>query len=402
MLAVEAAQDKILDQIDGTLPSEIVSLGASLGRVLADDLRAATDEPRVAMSAMDGYAVRVSDVGDAALPVVMECVAGKASAVALPPQAVARIFTGAPLPAGADAVIMQEEASRDGDQVRFVSRPRVGQHVRQIGEELRAGELVIARGTRLDAAAYGAVIAQGAPSIAVVRRPRVVVFSTGDELREPGEARAPHELFDSNRPTIAAWCRALGCDATELPAVGDDRARTVERLAEVADADLVISTGGVSVGDHDHVKSALDDAGFTTLFWKVAMKPGKPVVVARRAQQLYFGLPGNPVSAQVGFHLFVRPAIAKLLGRAPFGEMPKLSARLHEAITIKGDRRQFVRARVSVESSGELVVAPLLRQSSAALVTMIACNALIDIDPGRSLAAGELVTARLVGALGSP
>lgn len=400
MLAVEAAQDKILDQIVGALPSEIVSLGASLGRVLAADLRAATDEPRVAMSAMDGYAVRTSDVGDAALPVVMECVAGKAAVGALPPVGVARIFTGAPLPAGADAVIMQEEASRDGDHVRFAARPRVGQHVRQIGEELRTGELVIARGTRLDPAAYGAVIAQGAHSIAVVRRPRVVVFSTGDELREPGEARAPHELYDSNRPTIAAWCRALGCDATELPAVGDDRARTIARLAEVADADLVISTGGVSVGDHDHVKSALDDAGFTTLFWKVAMKPGKPVVVARRAQQLYFGLPGNPVSAQVGFHLFVRPAIGKLLGRAPFGETPKLTARLQEAITIKGDRRQFVRARVSVESSGELVIAPLARQSSAALVTMIACNALIDIDPGRSLAAGDLVTARLIGALG--
>ncbi len=402
MLAVEAAQAKILDQIVEALPSETVAFGDAHGRVLAAEVIAPGDEPRVAMAAMDGYAVRAADVGDASVSLVVafEVAAGRAADRPLPDGAVARIFTGAPVPPGADSVIMQEEATRDGDLVRFSLAPRPGQHVRQIGEELRAGEVIVAANTTLAAGAVGAIASLGATTLAVRRQPRVAIFSTGEELRGPGEPRASHELYDSNRPTLAALCREHGAAATALPPVGDDLAATVARLHALVDHDCIVSTGGVSVGDHDHVRAALDAAGFATLFWKVDMKPGKPLVVATRGAQLYFGLPGNPVSAQVSYHLFVRPALRKLLGLPPFGDVPRIVARLTAPAVAKQDpRRHHVRAHATVTPEGEVVLTPLAAQGSAALVTMATCNALVIVAGGTRYEAGDRAPALLIGAL---
>lgn len=359
------------------LPAEPVPLARARGRVLAADVIATRALPGFDNSAMDGYAVRAADL-PGTLPVVGTAAAG-GDTQPVPAGAAARIFTGAPVPPGLDTVVMQEDATRAGDLVTLPAA-RVGDHVRRRGEDVAPGDRVLTAGTRLTAWHLGLLAALGHATVLVARAPRVAVIATGDELVDVTAEPGPGQLVDSSAHALIGLVEEAGGTATHLGIAKDDLASLVALLAAAADHDVLITTGGVSVGDRDHVRPALAAAGIELALYKVAMKPGKPFAFGVRAgatAQPVFGLPGNPVSTIVGFELFVRPALLAMQG-ATIVERPRVPVVLEGGYTKQAGRAHFLRATVTRDGA-TLRAVPHPRQGSAMLSSLVGCNALVEL-----------------------
>lgn len=394
MQSLEDARARILAALPPPA-AETVSIPDAAGRLLHSPVTANVDLPAFDNSAMDGYALRSADVADAAvtrpvvLPVVGEVPAGRAFQQEIAPGQCVRIFTGSPMPAGADAVVMQEDTERDGDTVRILDRARPFENVRLRGEDVKTGTTIGAAGQRVSSGMLNLFAAAGVAEVTVSRRPVIALLATGDELREPGEPLQPGQIYESNRVMLAELVRQTGAQARIVPIVADTLEATRNALREaVEQCDAVITTGGVSVGDHDHVKAAFESLGGALDFWKVAIKPGKPFVFGRLEQRFLFGLPGNPVSAFVTWLLLVRPALLHWQGAGETG-LPAQPVTLRESLANRGDRRHFMRVRVDAEGVAESAGV----QGSHVLHSLARANALIDVPPATTLAAESRVTA---------
>lgn len=357
------------------LGSEVVPLLDAGGRVLAADVIAPWDLPAWDNSAMDGYAVRTSDCpGPTALEVAGCLPAGGVPSQALPPSAAFTILTGAPLPPGADAVVPFEEAERSGSQVRIPGPVRAGSHVRRKGEDVRAGEVLLPAGTVLGPADVGALASFSKASVPVIRRARVAILSTGDELVEPGEPLAPGKIHNSNAYALAAAVQEIGAAPVLLGIAPDDRAALRGLLAEGLGADALVTSAGVSMGDRDLVREVLDELGAEPLFWKVDVKPGRPTAFAVRGRTPIFSLPGNPVSTQLMFEVFARPALLKMMGhRALF--RPEVSALVREDVPKKPGRVTFLRVRLE-RRGGELLASLAGKQETGIVKTSLRADGL--------------------------
>lgn len=393
MLSVQAARDLVLADV-AVLPPEEVTVAEALGRVLAGDLHAVADVPGFANSAMDGYAVRSGPAGRT-MTIVGEARAGAPAAVAAGPGDAVRISTGAAMPEGADAVVPVERAHETGDGVLLEAAAEPGANVRSAGEDMRAGEVALPAGTELGAAELGVAVAAGAATLACARRPRVEVVCTGDELRGPGEPLGPGEIHNSNLVTLAALARRAGAAPVGTTRVGDDRAATESVLgAALRRADVLVVSGGVSVGPHDHVKPALAALGVQERFWRVALRPGKPTWFGRHEDRLVFGLPGNPVSAMVTFLLFARPALRALQGASP--EAVRERAVLAEAVPRNPAREEAVRVRLERGDAAPRA-RPTGPQGSHVLRSMLGADGLALVPAGTGpLPAGSAVDVELI------
>jgi molybdopterin molybdotransferase len=413
-IAVEEARRLVLDGI-APLPPETVTVPDALGRVLAVPVTAGRTLPPADCSAMDGYALRAADLAGATraapreLALAFEVAAGAAAPRPLRPGEAARIFTGAPLPEGADSIVMQEDTEASGARVRFFAAPAQGEHVRAAGEDVRAGETVLEAGTRLGAAQLGLLASLGRSFVPVHRRPRVAILSGGDELVEPDQDAAGGRIVASNAWSLAAQCAEAGALATNL-GIARDTEQDLERLLRAGLAsDVLLSSAGVSVGDHDHVRPVLEKLGCRLVFWGVEMKPGYPFTFGRfdegpRARSagtgagpLVFGLPGNPVSALVSFEQFVRPALLRLAGRRTLTR-PLLRVQLGETLRKKAGRLHFV--RVTLAREGERFVARSTgNQSSGVLRSMALAQGLLVFPAAATeLAAGSSADVQLLDA----
>lgn len=377
MLSVADAVRAVIDRVP-RMPSERVPLDQAAGRILAADVVAARALPGFDNSAMDGYAARSADL-PATLPVVGVVAAGDLDVPPLPAGAAVRIFTGAPLPAGTDTVVIQEDAARDGDRVRLPASPR-GENLRFAGEDVAIGDVALPAGTRLTGWDIGLAAALGVTELPVARAPRVALIATGDELVDVATPPRLGQLVNSSVHALAALIREAGGIAERLGIARDNLPSLADRLAAAAGHDVVITTGGVSVGDRDHVHEALTAAGISLELYKVAMKPGKPFSFGLRPgapPAPVFGLPGNPVSTVVGFELFLRPALLAMQG-ARVVERP--TATVHVAGGYRKDpgRAHYLRARV-VRDGERLIATPHAKQGSAMQSSLVACNALVVV-----------------------
>jgi molybdopterin molybdotransferase len=382
-LPVEQAQKLVLEACR-PLPAEQVDVGDALGRVLAEDVCAAGDVPPFRSSAMDGYAVTTGEAGRR-LRLAGESRAGAPAQTALEAGEAFRISTGAALPAGADAVLQQELVELSDGEVTLLDAVAAGRNVREPGEDLRAGDTVLARCTRLGPAELGVAINAGRAQVECARRPRAAVLATGDELRPPGSPLAAGQIHDSNLVTLGALAVRDGAELVLSQHVPDEAAATRAALSiALQSADVVLISGGVSVGPHDHVKGALQELGAEERFWRVALRPGKPTWFGQRGETLVFGLPGNPVSAMVTFLLFARPALAALQGAEPPG---RGRAVLGEPLTPNAKRDECV--RVTLRDGRAYATGP---QGSHMLRSMTLADALAFVPRGdRSLEVGEEV-----------
>lgn len=406
MLRLEEALARVLALGTPALPAVDVPTDEADGRVLAEDVVAPYDLPGFDYSAMDGYALRVADLGeDLRLPIRGESRTG-APPSALAPGSAQRIFTGAELPAGADAVVMQEEVTREGDVAVFARAPRPGQFVRRRGDDLAKGAVAIARGTRLRPAHLALAAACDRARLPVTRAPVVAVLATGDELRAPGSETRPGTIPEANTPAIRAMARRAGAVARAWRIVPDDAAATRDAFAEaLEEADVVITIGGVSVGDHDLVRPALEATGVTIDLWRVAIKPGKPLAVGRKAREgrreaVVLGLPGNPSSAMVTMGVFGVPLLRALQGDLHPLPAP-VRARLGKAMRHEPGRTELARASLARDARG-LVATPLGNQASGAPTSMAAADALVVIPAEHGdVAEGAEVDVLLLADLGA-
>jgi molybdopterin molybdotransferase len=390
---LEDALARLLDAarpLDGT---DTVSTFDADGRVLARDLVSPLQVPPQDNSSMDGYAVRVAEIADegVALPVSQRIAAGNA-AQPLAPTTAARIFTGAPVPQGADAIVMQEDTQAlDDGRVRIDRVPAKRQWIRRSGEDVRLGAVVLAAGDRLTAASLGLAASIGCDKLEVARRPRVALFSTGDELVMPGQVAPadmkPGAIYNSNRFFLRTLLLRLGCEVDDLGIVPDKRQATIDALASASQGnDLILTSGGVSVGEEDHIKPAVQSLGSLHL-WQIAMKPGKPFAYGQVRSAHFIGLPGNPVSSFVTFLLLVRPFLLKLQGVKQLAPKPiRLPA--HFTLPRADKRREFLRARRNDEGGVELFA----NQSSGVLTSTVWADGLVDKPAGSTIAHGDLVS----------
>ncbi len=401
-ISVEEARRRVLEAAV-PLPAEIVPAGDALGRVLAESVRSGRTLPPADVSAMDGYAVRAEDLADAspsaprALAVVFEVAAGGQGERPLAAGEAARIFTGAPVPTGADTVVRQEDAEAVGGSVRIGIAPPPGDHVRSAGEDVMLGDAVLAPGARIGPAEVGMLASLGRTLVHVHRRPRVAIASGGDELVEPDADPAGGRIVASNAYSLAAQCAEAGALAVNLGIARD----TPEDLARVfragLGADLLVSSAGVSVGDHDHVRPVLEQLGCRLRFWGVRMKPGYPLAFGRIGDDgpWVFGLPGNPVSAMVTFEQFVRPVLLRMGGHEACFR-PVVTATLSEPLSKKAGRLHFV--RVHLKRDGDRILASSTgNQSSGVLRSMtLAQGLLVFPAEATELAAGEEVPVQVL------
>jgi molybdopterin molybdotransferase len=389
MISVEEALAACL-ALTRVLPSEEVPLERAAGRVLAAPVFATRDQPPFAASAMDGYAVRGADaVAGARLTVVGEAPAGRAWDGEIGPGEALRIFTGAPLPRGADRVVIQEDTARAGDAITLSERLDGGPHVRPAGADFRAGARIEAP-RRLTPADLALAAAMNAPRLAVARRPVVALIATGDELVLPGEVPRHDQIVASNTYGLKALAETEGAEARLLPIARDDRESLEAVLGLAADADLIVTVGGASVGDHDLVGTVTGDLGLERAFYKIAMRPGKPLMAGRLGRSALLGLPGNPVSALVCGHLFMVPMLRAFLGLKA-GERRRRRARLGADVGANGPREHYMRAEVF--PTGEVPeIVPFDRQDSSLLSILSRANALLVRPVGDApRAAGEIV-----------
>jgi molybdopterin molybdotransferase len=393
MVNIEEAQQIILRHI-APLPTEELPLLQGMGRVAGEDVYAPWDIPATDNSAMDGYAFSFTAVQGNSLFVSGNIPAGKER---IPPVAAGeavRIMTGAPIPRGCDTVVPIENVEADGDTIRLVGDARPGSHIRKRGEDIRAGQRAIAANSLLRPQEIGMLASLGKTSVRVYRRPTVGVLATGDELLEIGSPPAPGKIINSNSYTIAAQVVESGGDPVMLGIAEDEVERTCDRIREGIRGDLLITTGGVSVGDRDCVKEAIVALGGEIKFWKVHMKPGKPVAFAILEGKPVFALPGNPAAAMISFEVFVRPALLKMTGHTRIFRST-VTATLTEPIANKGDRPHLIRVRVEARQDG-YVASATGNQSSARLSSLTAANGFMKIAPGTALASGESVVVSLL------
>jgi molybdopterin molybdotransferase len=386
-LLVEDARAAILD-LAIAMPSEIVALGEAVGRVLAEAVAATRDQPPFDASAMDGWAVRSAD-GDGNRRIVGESAAGHGYEAILNAGEAVRIFTGAPVPRGADAVVIQEKAAREGDTLRIEAAPQVRDNIRGAGGDFAAGQSLLETGARLDPWRLSLAAAAGRADLAVARRPRVAILSTGEEIVAPGTTPGRWQIFNSGGPALSALVAAWGAQIVPLPPVGDSEAAIAEAVADTS-CDLVVTIGGASVGDHDLVKPAMARLGLSLAVESLKMRPGKPMWFGVLADgRRVLGLPGNPASAMVCAELFLRPLLATMQG-ADAG-VPVVRARLAEPLPANGPREHWMRAHTRIED-GVLFATPMRDQDSSLVTIFAAADALlkrpIDAAPAKT---GDLV-----------
>ncbi len=374
----------------------------ALGQVLAEPVVSARLLPPADCSAMDGYAVRSADLAGATraapveLPVVFEVPAGAEAPRPLQARESARIFTGAAIPAGADAVVRQEDTTAEGDRVRILVAVPERENVRDAGEDIQPGDEILPAGARVTAAAIGVLASLGRSMVAVHRRPRVAILSGGDELVEIDGDVAGGRIVASNSYTLAARCREMGAEPIYLGISSDDPHSVERQFRAALGADCIVSSAGVSVGDHDHVRSVLEKLGCTLEFWGVNMKPGYPLAFGRFADgALVFGLPGNPVSASVTFEQFVRPSLLRMLGRRRCFR-PVVQARLGEKLTKKAGRLHFVRVALG-QQDGEWIARSTGNQSSGVMTSLVHADALLVFPlEATELREGDRVTVQIL------
>ncbi len=381
LLPVEEAKRRILEGVEPTETEEVPLMEAA-GRILAEEVCANRDQPPFDASSMDGYAVRAEDIEGvpAILKVVGEAPAGHALDVEIGPGEAARIFTGGPVPKGADCVVMQENTGRIGNEVTIFQSAPKGNFIRPRGMDFRNGEVLLKQGTRLGARQINLAASMNRPTLKVRRKPVVAILATGDELVLPGETPREDQIIASNSYGLAAFVKAHGGEPLDLGLAPDDREAIAKAIDRGREADVLVTIGGASVGDHDHVKDAFESLGVSLDFWKIAMRPGKPLIFARRDRQRILGMPGNPVSSLVCSLVFLRPLIAALLGIPT--EQQVISAIAGEDLPENDERQDHLRCRLERdERTGELVALPWSRQDSAMLRVFVEADGLVVRPP---------------------
>lgn len=400
MISVEEARDRILSGLRPT-PAEVVALANAWNRVAARPVVARLTQPPSDVSAMDGYALRAADGGlGAKLTVIGSAPAGHPFAGVVGPGQIVRLFTGSVVPAGADTILLQEDATREGETVAVNEAVSIGRHIRRAGQDFAEGDAVIPAGRKLTARDVGLAAAANYPWLDVHRRPRVGILATGDEIAMPGEPIPAGGIVSSNSHALAALVRAGGGEPIVLPIAAD----TKEAVAAVADAivgiDMLVTTGGASVGDHDLVIAGLQTRGLVVDFWQIAMRPGKPLLFGQLGAVPVLGLPGNPVSAMVCAILFLLPALARLSG-LPAAPPPTTTAILGVPVKENDRRADHLRSTIDADSQGRLVVTPFAIQDSAMLRRLAQADALVLRPPRAvSLPAGAEVPIIRLDSLG--
>ena len=388
LLTLEQAQALVLARAH-VRPSEAVSVREAAGRITAEPAHALVDLPPFRSSAMDGFAIRAADL-PGALPVVEQIAAGRPARRALAPGEAMAISTGGVVPEGADSVIPIEYVVQHDNTIEAGEAIRAGANVRPRGGDVAAGDVVVEAGVRLGPAQIGALAASGVAVVACARRPKVAILATGSELAAPGEELALGQIYESNGLMLAAALATVGADIETLPVVADDESAHRAALERGLAADVLVTSGGVSVGPHDLVRAIEAELGVDEVFWRVAIKPGKPVSFGVRGETLVFGLPGNPVSSLVGCELFVKPALRALQGQRD--PLPRLEAGLLATPLQRNDARdEFVRARLRLDRN-DVVLEPLSGQESHMIARAAAADALVYVPRGEGeLGAGSRV-----------
>ena len=398
MLTVAEAREVILTAVR-TRPECAVPLADSLGCVLARDVASAINLPMWDNSSVDGYAVRASDVSNANennpihLRVAAEIPAGTAAKGTIQPQTCGRVFTGAPIPEGADAVVMQEGTRPHHEgYIAVTESVEPGENIRQAGDDVTKDEVVLRAGALLGPSQLGMAAALGITQLVVYPRPRVGVLVTGAEIVEPGHPLRAGQIYDANSYTLCALVKQAGCDPVELGIADDTREDLHEKIDYgLSECDVVITVGGVSVGEYDLVRNVLAELGCEQKFWKIAMRPGKPCVFATRESKLVFGLPGNPVSAAVTFLILARPALRKMRGLAEI-DLPTVAATAAEDFVNDGDRGHYMRASLRQED-GKWLARPMPRQGSHVISSMVNANCLVEVPGATTIPRGHSVQA---------
>jgi molybdopterin molybdotransferase len=390
LLSLEEALSKILASLSPLCATEVLPLKQAKGRILAEPIQASQDLPAFANSAVDGYALNLKDQSSR-LRVVGESFAGKPYLSPLSPGQAVRIFTGAATPPGTSAVIMQEEVVCKGEEIYLKRLPAPGENLRPAGSDVAAGEIVLTSGQRLKAADLGLLAALGRQEVRVIQKLRVAYFSTGDELRSLDEALGPGQIYDSNRYSLSGLLEEFPVSACDLGSVPDEVEAICALLAEAGrHYDLILSSGGASVGEADLLREALTRVGQLNL-WQIAIKPGKPLLFGRVGRAWYFGLPGNPVSVHVGFSQIVRPALWKLAGLRGFKPL-RLKAVCQNDLVKTPGRLEFMRGKLGFDASGQLTVTGLARQGSHQLAALSQADCFLLLPAAsRGVRAGELV-----------
>ena len=398
MISVEEAQQRVLDEIT-LVGTENVVFTEALGRVLREDIVAPMDVPQADNTAMDGYAVRAEDIATppVRLRVIEDLPAGTVATKRVEPGTAIRIMTGALMPEGSDTVAHVEITDAGSDVVTVKESLKRGTNTRKRGEDMRGGEIVLHDGTPVAAAEVGVLGSVQKSIVRVSRRPTVAIISTGDEIVEVDQPRTPGKVVNSNSYSLAALVRLTGTEPRMMGIVRDTREETIAAIESALACDFIISSGGVSVGAYDFVKDALDALGAETKFWQIAMKPGKPVVLSRVRNRIYFGLPGNPVSCMVSFLLFIAPALRKAMGQTRAILPPIVTTRLMGPLKSRGDRRNYLRVRV-VARDGELLAYPMGAQGSGVSTSMVQANGFAIVETNvTAVTAGETIATVLVG-----
>ncbi len=393
MISVAEAIAKVLAGVD-VVPAETVSLSDALGRALAADVAARVSHPPKTVSAMDGYAVRAADAASVPvrLKMIGESAAGAGFQGTLGSGTCVRIFTGAPLPQGADAIVIQEDTDQADGLIAVKEAPKAGKWIRPEGLDFRAGEILLAAGTVLSARDLGLAAAMNVPWLSVRRRPRVAIIATGNEVVMPGEPMGADQIVSSNSIALAGYVRVLGGEPINLGIAPDDPQALLALIEAARGADLLVTSGGASVGDYDLVRQALDKTGFDLGFYKVAMRPGKPLIFGRLSGVPVLGLPGNPVSAGVCAVVYLKPLMAKMLGMIAGSDEAEPTALLGRDLPANDHRQDYLRAALSRNGTGESVATPYPRQDSAMMANLARADCLVVRPPNAPAAkTGERV-----------
>ncbi len=380
MLSVAEALQRVLDGV-AAMPTETVSLAAAHGRVLARDVTARLTQPPADVSAMDGYAVRAEDVAQvpSSLTQIGESAAGRAFDGTVGPGQTVRIFTGAPVPKGADAIVIQEDTEADGDQITMKEAAPQGQFVRPAGLDFSQGDVGIKAPRMLSARDVGLAAAMNVPWLTVARAPRIALLATGDEIVRPGEPVGTNQIISSNTLALMGLIRASGGEAIDLGIARDDEDSLRALVSGAKGADMLVTLGGASVGDHDLVRKVLGEDGLELNFWRIAMRPGKPLIFGRIGETPMMGMPGNPVSSLVCGLVYLRPAIRAMLGLDPHATT--LSAVLGQDLGENDQRQDYLRATAEKDGRGEMVVTPFQKQDSSMLSRLAKADCLIIRAP---------------------